>query len=423
MLDHKFVRENVDLVKKAVADKNESVDLDNFLELEQKRRQLLVKADELKHTRNVVSKKISRLKKAKQEAASKIEEMRRVGQDIKALDEEIRQVEQDLEEILSWIPNIPHESVPVGKDESDNQFIKDWGQIPEFDFKPRPHWEIGADLGIMDFAAASKIAGTGFILSKGLGARLERALINLFLDVNTTEHGYTEVYAPFLTNRRSMFNAGQVPKLEDDMYQSKKDGLFLIPTGEVPITNIHANEILSADLLPIYYTGYTPCFRREAGAAGKDTRGMIRVHQFNKVEMVKFVRPETSWDELEKLLANAEHLLQLLGLPYRVLKLCSGDLSFAGAMCYDLEAWAPGIERYLEVSSCSNFTDFQARRANIRFRPQPKAKPQFVHTLNGSGLALPRIVISIVENYQLGDGRVALPKVLQPYMGGLEVIG
>lgn len=423
MLDHRFVRDHFDLIRKAVADKNESVDLDDFLKLEQKRRDLLVKADELKHTRNTVSKEISQLKKQKQDAADKIAQMRQVGEDIKALDEEIRTTEDALNDILTWLPNIPHESVPIGKDETDNELVREWGELPEFNFEVKAHWDLGEELGITDFGAASNISGSGFIMTRGLGARLERALINLFLDVNTAEHGYTEVYPPFLVNREAMYGTGQVPKLETDMYHLSEDGLYLIPTAEVPLTNIHRDTILAAEQLPIYYAAYTPCFRREAGAAGKDTRGMIRVHQFNKVELVKIVHPDTSWDELEQLVGNAERLLQMLELPYRVIKLCSGDLSFAAAMCYDLEAWAPGVGRYLEVSSCSNFTDFQARRANIRFRPEPKAKPQFVHTLNGSGLALPRIVIAIMENYQLEDGRIAIPDVLRPYMGGLEVIG
>ncbi|OQY29274.1 MAG: serine--tRNA ligase [Candidatus Cloacimonetes bacterium 4572_55] len=422
MLDHKFVRKNIELVKKAVADKKESVNLDNFLKLEQERRLLLAQADALKHERNVVSKEISRLKRSKQDASDKISEMKRTGEKIKELDMDRRRVDEEIDEILRWTPNIPHESVPVGKDESDNVVIREWGDKPNFDFQPKPHWEIGERLGIMDFSAASKIAGSGFILTKGAGARLERALINFFLDTHTADHGYTEIYPPCLANEQSMFGTGQLPKLKDDMYCLEGDKLFLIPTGETPITNIHRDEILSVDRLPIFYTALTPCFRRESGASGKDTRGMARVHQFNKVEMVKFVRPENSWDELERLVANAEILLKKLGLPYRVVKLCTGDLSFAGAICFDLEIWSSGVKRYLEVSSCSNFVDFQARRANIRFRPNPKAKPQFVHTLNGSGLALPRTVIGIIENYQLEDGRVAVPEPLQPYMGGLKII-
>ena len=422
MLDLKFVRDNFDLVQTTAKNKNANVNFEGFLNLEKKRREILTRVEELKHTRNVVSKEISQLKKDKIDAADKIEQMRLVGDDIKKMDDDLAQIENELNEILRWIPNIPHESVPVGKDETNNKIVKEWGKKRTYDFKPLPHWEIGEKLGIMDLAVASKITGSGFIYLKGTGALLERALINFFLNMNTTEHGYMEVYPPYVVNRASMFGTGQLPKLEKDMYLANEDDFFLIPTAEVPVTNIHRDDVLAGDDLPIKYTAYSPCFRREAGAAGKDTRGLIRVHQFNKVEMVQFVHPDKSWEAHEELTGHAEHLLELLDLPYRRNLLCTGDLSFAAAKCYDLEVYTPGIDGWLEVSSCSNFTDFQARRANIRFKPTPSSKPLFVHTLNGSGLALPRIVISIMETYQTKEGKIQIPEVLQPYMNGRKII-
>ena len=363
------------------------------------------------------------MKKEKKDATSEIGRMREVSQRIKQMDSEVAGVENTASDVLLRIPNIPHESVPVGKDESDNVILRTWGEPRKFDFEPAPHWELATTLDIIDFERGSKIAGSGFILYKGLGARLERSLFNWMLDVHTSEHGYTEIFPPFLVNRRAMIGTGQLPKFEEDMYHTDKDDdLFLDPTAEVPVTNIYMDEILDASQLPICLTAYTACFRREAGAAGKDTRGLLRVHQFDKVEMVKFTTPETSYDEHEKLLANAEVILQRLGIPYRVVLLCTGDFSPAAAKCYDLEIYAPGVDQWLEVSSCSNFEDYQARRANIRYRPEPKARPEFVHTLNGSGVALPRLVVCILENYQQKDGTVAVPEVLRSYVG-VDVIG
>lgn len=417
MLDLKFIRENPDVVRQAIRNKNESADVDHLLQLDQQRRDMLRRVEELKHQRNVASNEIAKLKKAGQDASEQIVKMRQVSDEIKKLDEEIRQIEHQIKDILIWIPNIPHPSVPVGPDSSFNQEIKRWGKIEEPDFEPKPHWEIGERLDILDFNRASKLAGSNFITFKGLGAKLERALINFMLDLHTKKHGYIEVSPPFMARRDVMFGTGQLPKLEEDMYRVEQDDLFLIPTAEVPLTNLFKDEILSGEDLPIYYTAYTPCFRREAGSYGRETRGLVRVHQFDKVELVKFVKPEDSYDELEKLLADAEEVLQLLELPYRVMVLSTGDLSFAAAKCYDIEVWAQGVQKFLEVSSVSNFEDFQARRANIRFRRTPNFRPEFVHTLNGSGLALPRTVIAIIENYQTDEGTVMVPQVLQPYMG------
>jgi seryl-tRNA synthetase len=422
MLDLKFIRENVDKVKEAVKNKNEKTDVDLILSLDEKRRSLLSEADKLKHQRNIVSEKIAQIKKEKQDAKEEIERMREVSTKIASMDKELKEMENKMAALLLSVPNVPHSSVPIGFDEDSNVVVRSWGDIPKFDFEPRPHWELGQILRILDLPKAAKVAGTGFLVLTGKGARLQRALINFMLDLHTKKHGYEEILPPFVANRSSMTGTGQLPKLEDDMYFCDRDDLFLIPTAEVPVTNLHREEILKAEQLPIYYTAYTACFRREAGAYGKDTRGMIRVHQFDKVEMVKFVKPETSYDELENLVVDAEEVLQVLRLPYRVRVLCTGDLSFAAAKCYDLEAWASGVGKYLEVSSCSNYEEFQARRMEMKFRPQEGGKLQYVHTLNGSGVALPRTMIALLENYQTKEGTVMIPEALKPYMDGLEEI-
>ncbi|OOP57731.1 MAG: serine--tRNA ligase [Candidatus Brocadia carolinensis] len=422
MLDINFIRNNPDRVKQAIAHKQENASsVDQILDLDTQRRSLIHACEQLKSKRNEKSKEVSELKKKGQDASRIIEETKKIGDDIKSMEERLKELEPHITNLLLRIPNIPAADVPVGKDANDNVIVKTWGQRKIFDFTPLPHWELGGILNILDLERSSKISGSGFILLKGLGAKLERALFNFMLDLHTREHGYTELFPPFLVNRTSMTGTGQLPKLEDDMYRTSPDDLFLVPTAEVPVTNIHRDEILSPKNFPVCYTAYTPCFRREAGSYGKDTRGIIRVHQFNKVELVKLVRPETSYDELESLLGNAEKVLQLLGLEYRVAKLSTGDMSFAAAKCYDIEVWAPGVGKFLEVSSCSNFEDFQARRINIRFRDED-GKLRFVHTLNGSGLALPRTVIAILETYQQKDGSIAIPDVLQPYMGGIKVI-
>ncbi|MFC1671917.1 serine--tRNA ligase [Planctomycetota bacterium] len=414
MLALKFIRENVEAVKRAAAVKGEPLDIDALLAKDEERRKLLGEVEKLRNERNEVSKKVGEMKKAGEDAGEIIAEVGKVGDRIKELDETLRGVEEDLNAALLTVPNIPADDVPEG-DETANELIKEVGEKKAFSFQPLPHWELAEKLGILDFGVGSKISGSGFMFFRGAGARLQRALIAFMIDMHTDHHGYTEVYPPFLVNRESMTGTGQLPKLEFDMYRLPEDDLFLIPTAEVPITNIHRDDTLDESELPKYYCGYTACFRREAGAAGKDTRGLLRVHQFDKVEMVKFVAPETSWDELESLLANAEAVVQALGLHYRVVKLAAGDLSFAGAKCYDIEVYAPGVDTYLEISSCSNFTDFQARRCNIAFKKGGK-KQGLVHTLNGSGIALPRTVVAILENYQREDGTVEIPEVLRPYM-------
>lgn len=422
MLDLKYIRENPGIVKKAVIDKGEEVDVDKIIALDKKRRDIISEVEKLKEERNKRSKEIAELKKQRQEPVNLLAKMRDLSAKIKEYDRDLQGVEADLGDLLMCVPNIPHESVPVGEDESTNQFVRSWGELPEFDFEPRPHWEIGKRLGMLDIERGGKLTGSGFIHYQGQGARLERALINYMIDLHVEKHGYTEVFPPFVVNRASMTTTGQLPKLEEDMYVVTQDDLFLIPTAEVPVTNIHRGETLKPAELPKYYVAYTPCFRREAGAHGKDTRGLIRVHQFDKVELVKFVEPEHSYDELEELLRDAEEVLQTLGLPYRVMLLSTGDLSFSASKCYDIEVWAPGVQKYLEVSSCSNFEDFQARRGNIRYKPVAGEKPRFVHTLNGSGVALPRTVIAILENYQNEDGTVTVPGAIREYMGGLETI-
>ena len=422
MLDLKFIRQNPEIVKKAIKDKLEKADIDALLKSDEKRRKLLVESDELKHQRNIFSDKIAQLKKEDKDAKKDIENMRGVADRISQLDAELKKLDEEIQQLLLGIPNVPHPSVPIGSSDKDNVEIRSWGNFPEFDFQLRPHWEIGQMLGILDLQRGAKITGSGFFGLTGLGAKLQRALISFMLDLHIKKHGYKEILSPYLSNRDSMTGTGQLPKLEDDMYRCEKDDLFLIPTAEVPLTNWHRNEVLSENQLPIYYTGYTACFRRESGAYGKDTRGMIRVHQFDKVEMVKFVKPETSYDELESLVSNAEEVLQLLNLPYRVRTLCTGDLSFSAAKCYDLEVWASGVNTYLEVSSCSNFEAFQARRMNIKFRSASTKGLEYVHTLNGSGLALPRTMIALMENYQTQKGSIIIPEALRPYMDGAEEI-
>ncbi len=422
MLDINIIRNDIEKVKQAIVNKNETTSLDSFQELDSRRKALLIECDELRNKRNVTSKEISKLRSQKEDASGLIQEMKGVSDRIKQLEAEANTVSDDLDSLLIRIPNIPADDVPVGKDPTSNVIVKSWGEKKSFPFTPLPHWDLGKKLDILDFERAAKISGAGFTLYKGVGARLERALYNFMLDLHTQEHGYREVLPPHLVNRTSMTGTGQLPKLEEDMYRIPDDDLFLIPTAEVPVTNIHANEILSNKELPILYATCTACFRREAGSYGKDTRGMIRVHQFNKVELVKFVQPEASYGELESLLSVSEKVLQLLGLQYQVVKLCTGDLSFAAAKCYDIEVWSPGVDKFLEVSSCSNFEDFQARRSNIRFRDDDKGDLRFVHTLNGSGVALPRTMIAIIETYQREDGTVEIPEVLRPYMNGLDII-
>ncbi len=420
MLDLKYISENAELVRKAITNKHEKADIDKILELDSQRKALIQDVEKKKAERNKTTAEIARMKKAGQDASGVIAEMKKLGEEISGLDEKQRNVEAELHNLLLTIPNMPDESVPVGDSEDDNVEIKAWGEKPKFGFTPAPHWELGEKLGMFDLPAGAKLSGSGFILYSGLGARLERALINFMLDLHANEHGFREVSPPFIVSRQTMTGTGQLPKLEEDMYELENGEMFLIPTAEVPVTNIHAGEILNEEDLPKYYAAYTPCFRREAGAHGKDTRGLIRVHQFDKVELVKIVKQDNSMDELESLLANAEKVLQLLNLHYRVRILCTADLSFAAAKCYDIEVWAPGVDKYLEVSSCSIYNDFQARRMNLRYRPKDGKKPLFCHTLNGSGLALPRTVIAILENYQTDRGTIIIPPVLRPYMGGME---
>lgn len=418
LLDRKFLRENRDLVTRAVALKNESVDIEAYYIKDAERRAALQETEALQAEANKANRAISDRKKANEDATEAIAAMKEVSGRIKELKAKAEELELEVEKLYLRIPNIPHETAPEGGEEN-NELIRTWGEIPTPDFKVMPHWDIATELGIFHPERASRMSGSGFTVLSGAAARLERALINWFLDVHL-EQGYTEFNVPYLVGRKAMTGTGQLPKLEEDMYHCPVDDLFLIPTAEVSVTNVHMKETLDADSLPLQYCACSPCFRREAGAAGKDTRGLLRVHQFNKVEMVKFVTPETSWDELEVLTGNAEELLQKLELPYRVVSLATGDLSFAASKCYDLEVWSAGVEQWLEVSSCSHFGDFQARRAGIRFKGADKKG--FVHTINGSGLALPRIMVAIMENYQTADGRIRVPEVLVPYMGGMEYI-
>jgi seryl-tRNA synthetase len=423
MLDIKVLRADFEGIKKLLQHRGEDLSaLDNFEELDKKRREFIVEAEQLKSKRNEVSAQVAALKRDKQDADHLITEMREVGDKIKAIDDELRVVEEALENLLLGIPNIPHESVPIGETEDDNIEARKWGEIRNFGFEPKPHWDVADQLDILDFEKAGKVTGSRFVFYKGLGARLERALISFMLDLHVDEHGYTEVLPPYIVNRASMTGTGQLPKFEEDAFRIESEDYFLIPTAEVPVTNMHRDEILSGEDLPLNYAAFSACFRSEAGSAGRDTRGLIRQHQFNKVELVKFVKPEDSYAELEKLTGHAEKVLQLLGLPYRVLSMCTGDLGFTAAKKYDIEVWIPSYSTYREISSCSNFEGFQARRANIRFRRDPKGKPEHVHTLNGSGLAIGRTVAAILENYQQEDGSVIIPEVLRPYMGKHEVI-
>ena len=422
MLDVKFVRENIELVRLMLKNRQSDLDLQPLLELDEERRRILVDVEQKKHRRNVASEEISKLKKEKKDASSLVEEMRELGQEIKGLDERLDEVEQKFRDFLLIIPNVPDSSVPVGSDEKDNSEVLIWGEKPVFDFEPKPHWEIGEGLGILDFERGAKITGARFSLYWGAASALERALISFMLDVHTKRHGYTEVLPPFMVNSTSMRGTGQLPKFKEDLFKLEGWDYWLVPTAEVPVTNIHRDEILDESDLPKYYTAYTPCFRSEAGSHGKDTRGLIRQHQFNKVELVKFTRPEDSYSELETLLKNAETILQELGIHYHVIVLCTGDMGFSSSKTYDIEVWLPGQQTYREISSCSNFEDFQARRANIRFRRKGESRTDLVHTLNGSGLAVGRTLVAILENYQQEDGTVVIPEVLRPYMGNMKVI-
>ncbi|MBM3802068.1 MAG: serine--tRNA ligase [Acidimicrobiia bacterium] len=422
MLDLTFIRQNLDLIRQKMQERGATVGLDEFEQLDIERRKLIVETENLKYLRNKANDEITLLKKREEDASAKIAEMKEVSARIKTLDEQLKACDEKLRALQLTIPNLPHASVPTGSEASANAEIRVVGKKPELDFEPKAHWDIGPALGILDFDRAAKIAGARFSLYTGLGARLERALINFMLDVHTREHRYVEVLPPLMVNSASMQGTGQLPKFGSDLFKVENTDYWLIPTAEVPVTNVYAGEILEASQLPICMTAYTPCFRSEAGAHGKDTRGLIRQHQFNKVELVKLTRPETSYDELEQLTNDAEEILKRLELPYRTVTLCTGDLGFSSAKTYDLEVWLPGQNAYREISSCSNFEDFQARRANIRFRPAPQAKVEFVHTLNGSGLAVGRTWVAIVENYQQADGSVLVPRALRPYMDNLEKI-
>lgn len=423
MLDVKLLRSDFEKVEQALQNRGASLDMvKDFPELDAKRRELIQETEQLKNRRNVVSQEVAQLKRSGGDAESLILEMREVGDRIKALDEDLRQLDEQVTEIAIAIPNIPHESVPVGASEDDNVEIRRHGEVPAFSFEPKAHYELAQDLGILDFERASKVTGSRFVFYRGLGARLERALISFMMDLHSDQHGYEEVLPPYIVNRDSLIGTGQLPKFEEDLFKLVDTDYYLIPTAEVPVTNIHRDEIMDANDLSKNFVAYSACFRSEAGAAGRDTRGLIRQHQFNKVELVKLVKPEDSYSELENLTAHAEKVLQMLGLPYRVQLLCTGDMGFASAKTYDLEVWLPSADTYREISSCTNFEEFQARRAGIRFRREAKSKPEFVHTLNGSGLAVGRTVAAIMENYQQADGSIVVPKALRPYMGGLEAI-
>ena len=423
MLDMKYLRNNLQEITKKLEHRGEDLsDLDRFSDLDEKRRGLIVETEKLKSKRNEVSKKIPLLKKEGKDVQPVIAEMREVGDNIAELDQQLRGIEEQLQQVMLSIPNIPHESVPVGEDEEDNVEVRKWGEIPEFDFEVKPHWDLGTDLGILDFERAAKVTGSRFVFYKGLGARLERALWNFMMDYHAEHHGYEEMLPPYIVNRTSLTGTGQLPKFAEDAFHIEEWDYYLIPTAEVPVTNYHGQEILSEEDLPQKYVAYSGCFRSEAGSAGRDTRGLIRQHQFNKVELVQFVKPEDSYEALEQLTGHAEKILQLLKLPYRVMSMCTGDLGFTASKKYDIEVWVPNQNTYREISSCSNFEDFQARRASIRFRRGAKGKPEFVHTLNGSGLAIGRTIVAILENYQQEDGSIVVPEVLRPYMGGLKVI-
>lgn len=421
MLDIRAIRSNPEEVKRKLARRGQEYRIDDILKLDEERRQLLSQVEELKSRKNKVSEEVARLKKARQDADALIAEMRQVSDKIKEDDDKVKELDEEISKILLTMPNTPSETTPDGTSDADNKEVRRWGEPTKFEYEPKAHWDIGEDLGILDFATAGKVTGARFTFYKGLGATLERAIINFFLNTHIA-NGYTEIFPPFMVHRRSMQGTGQLPKFEEDAFKVTNTEYFLIPTAEVPVTNMYREQILDADMLPIKYTAYSACFRAEAGSAGRDTRGLIRQHQFNKVELVKFVNPENSYEELEKLTRDAERVLQLLGLPYRVVSLCAGDLGFSSAKTYDIEVWMPSYNRYVEISSCSNFEDFQARRADIKFRPDAKEKPKYLHTLNGSGVAIGRTVAAILENFQQGDGSVIVPEVLRPYMGGADRI-
>lgn len=423
MLDIKRLRNNFEEIKEKLAHRGEDIsELDHFGELDERRRKLITEVEELKHKRNEASEQIPKLKKAGEDATDAIAEMRKVGDEIKKMDEELREIQERLDYILLRIPNIPHESTPVGEDEDDNIEVRKWGEPGGFSYEPQPHWDIATNLGILDFERAAKVTGSRFVFYKGLGARLERALLNFMMDLHADEHGYEEMLPPYMVNRMSMTGTGQLPKFEEDAFRIADWDYFLVPTAEVPVTNYYRDDILMLEDLPRKYVAFSASFRSEAGSAGRDTRGLIRQHQFNKVELVHFTKPEDSYEALESLTGDAEKVLQLLELPYRVMSMCTGDLGFTAAKKYDIEVWIPSQDTYREISSCSNFEDFQARRANIRFRREKTGKPEFVHTLNGSGLAIGRTVAAILENYQQEDGSVVIPEVLRPYFGGKDKI-
>ena len=422
MLEAKYIREHLDEVREKIALRGGSVDFEKFVTIDGERRKALQEWERLRALQKKVSDEVSQKKRKGEDAVDLISEMKKVSQDLKSLDGVVEDKEKILQEFLMTVPNIPHPSVPIGRDSIENVVVRRWGDIPSFPFEPKPHWDLGEELGILDFKAGAKIAGARFTLYWDLGAKLERALINFMLDLHTREHGYREVLPPFMVNRVTMTGTGQLPKFEEELFKLEGTDYFLIPTAEVPVTNIHQDEVLEEEVLPLYYTAYTPCFRKEAGSYGKDTRGLIRQHQFNKVELVKFAKPENSYEELERLLDNAEEVLRRLKLPYQVVNLCTGDLGFSAAKTYDIEVWLPGQNTYKEISSCSNFEDFQARRAKIRYRMSGKSKTEYVHTLNGSGLAVGRTLVAILENYQQADGSVLIPEVLRPYLYGVEKI-
>ncbi len=422
MLDMRLIRSNPELLETALKNRNYNFNVRELLDLDEKRRQLIVTVEQMKNRQNITSKQIPQYKKEGKDVSSLMAEMKQLSEDIKQLDLQVREIDEQMEKLLLTIPNIPSDKTPVGSSDADNVEVRRVGDIPVFDFEPRPHWELGEMKGILDWSTAAKVTGTRFAFYKSAGARLERALVNFMLDLHTEKHGYTEVFPPYMVHRNSMIGTGQLPKFEEDAFKVQDTEYFLIPTAEVPVTNMFREQILDAKDLPIKFTAYSACFRAEAGSAGRDTRGLIRQHQFNKVELVKFTLPETSYDELESLTRDAEDVLKILGLPYRVVKLCTGDLGFSSAMTYDIEVWMPSYNRYVEISSCSNFESFQARRAGIRFRRGPKEKPEYVHTLNGSGLAVGRTTAAILENFQRADGSVVIPEALRKYMGGIEVI-
>lgn len=422
MLDVKYVRENMDQVKAFLEARNYSFDLSSILSLDGKRRELIAKVEQLKAERNAGSKEVGAAKSKGEDVSALMDRMKSIGDEVKCLDQEVAQIDSDLEGIMLQIPNKPHSSVPVGADENDNVEVRRWGSPKTFDFEPLAHWDLGENLGILDFKRGVSLAQSRFTVLAGAGARLERALLNFMLDLHVDRHGYKEINPPFMVNSAAMSGTGQLPKFADDLYRVADDDLWLIPTAEVPLTNLHGGEILEESDLPIYYTAYTPCFRKEAGSHGRDVRGIMRQHQFEKVEMVKLSTPDRSYEELEKLTANAEEVLQLLKLPYRVITLCTGDMGFGSSKTYDVEVWLPSQSRYREISSCSNCEDFQARRMNTRYRPSDGGKPRFVHTLNGSGIAIGRALIAVMENYQRSDGSIEVPEVLMPYMGGMKEI-